>query len=52
MYDVVCSGLRLDEHVIYVDLHCLTNLFLEHYIDKTLVGCSGILETERYDLIA
>ena len=50
--DVVYSGLQLDELVVNVDLHYLTDLFLEHHIDKTLIGCSGIFEYERHDLIA
>ena len=31
--DVVRCYFRLDEHVVYVNLHCLTNLFLEHHIN-------------------
>ena len=49
---MVYSGLQLDEHVVHIDLNCLTNLFLKHHIDKTLVGCSSFLEIERHDLIA
>ena len=48
---MVCSGLRLDEHVIHVDLHCLANLLLEHHVDEMLIGRSDILKTERHDFI-
>ena len=48
---MVYSGLQLDEHVIHIGLHCVTNLFPDHLVDKMLVGCSGILETEQHDLI-
>ena len=51
MCDVVSGGLRLDEHVIHLDLHGLANLFFEHHIDETLVGYSCILKTKRHDLV-
>ena len=48
---MVSDGLQLDKHVVYIDLHCSTNLLFEHHIDKKLVGCSCVLETKWHDLV-
>ena len=45
-------GLAFDEHVIHVDLHIIVDLIFEYLVDKLLVGCSGIFQSERHDLIA
>ena len=42
----------LDEHVVYVDLHCVAQVVCEHLVDKSLVGCAGVLQTEGHDLVA
>ena len=41
---------RLDEHVVYVDLHA--QVVCEHFVDKPLVGCTSVLQAEGHDLIA
>ena len=50
--DVVRGNFSLDEHVIYINLHCLANLFLEHHIDQMLVGHSCVLESKGHHLVA
>ena len=51
MYDVVSSDLRLNKHVIHINLHGLANLLFEHHIDEKLVGRTLVLKTERHNLI-
>ena len=50
--DVVRGNFGLDEHVIYINLYCLANLFLEHHINQTLVGRSYVLESKGHHLVA
>ncbi|CAL8152818.1 unnamed protein product [Prunus armeniaca] len=40
------------EHVIYVDLHSLSNLLLDDLVHEPPVRCSGILQTKGRDLLA
>jgi hypothetical protein len=42
----------LYQHVVHVYLHVSSNLLPEHLIQKTLIGCSSVLQFERHDLIA
>ena len=48
---MVRGDFGLDEYVVYIDLHCLTNLFLEHHINQMLVGHSCVLESKGHHLI-
>ena len=50
--DVVKCNFGLDEYVINIDLHCLIDLFFEHHIDQTLVGCTYILESKGHYPVA
>ena len=40
------------EHIIYVHLHCFSDLFGEHTVDESLVSCASILKTERHHPVA
>ena len=40
---VLISMERLNEHVVYVDLHGVAELVGKHFIEKSLVGCTSVL---------
>ena len=42
----------LDEHIIHIYLHVSPNLFIEHFVDQTLVGRSCIFQFEGHYLVA
>ena len=49
---MVRHGHTLYQHIVYVDLHSLPNLRLEHLIHKALIGGFTILKSERHHLVA
>ncbi|CAL9005105.1 unnamed protein product [Prunus brigantina] len=40
--DVICSLGSFDQHVIYVDLHSLTDMLLKNLVHQPLEGCFGM----------
>lgn len=52
MVGVLLCEERFDEHVVYVDLHCVTQVVCEHFFDQPLVGCTDILQAEGHNLVA
>ena len=50
--DVVGGDLDLDDHVVYIDLHCLADLFFEHHVDKRLVGRASVLKSKSHHFVA
>ena len=38
-------------NIIYIYLHILSNLILEDMVNQPLVGCYGILQAKRHNLI-
>uniref|UniRef100_A0A0D3CG99 Uncharacterized protein n=1 Tax=Brassica oleracea var. oleracea TaxID=109376 RepID=A0A0D3CG99_BRAOL len=52
MTEVINGMERLNQHVVDVHFHSDAQLICEHLVYKSLVGCSGVLQTERHDLIA
>ena len=52
MSEVVGGDFGLDEHVVYISLCCLANLFLEHHVNQMLVGCSCVLESKGHHHVA
>lgn len=47
VFDVVGLFGALDEHVVNVDLHILTNLVFENLIDQSLIDSSCIFQIKR-----
>ncbi len=51
MVEVLLGIEGLDEHVVDVDLHCVTEVVCEHLVDQPLVGCTSVLQAEGHDLV-
>ena len=37
-----------DDHIVYVGLYCLADLFFQACLNHALVGCTGVFEPERH----
>ena len=52
MCHMVYHGHTLHQHIVYVDLHSLPDLSLEHLVHEALICGSSVLETERHHPVA
>lgn len=43
---------RFNEHIININLHNFSELVGKHTVDELLIGCTCILQTERYYFVA
>ena len=41
-----------DEHIVDINLHCFTELFIEHTVHESLVSCAGVFEAEGHYPVA
>ena len=51
MVKVLLSMEGYDEHVIYVDLHSVSQVVCEYLVDQPLVGCTCVLQTKGHDFV-
>ncbi|CAL2277287.1 unnamed protein product [Prunus armeniaca] len=50
--DVLVSRATLDEHVININLHGVTNQWSEYAVHQTLIRSPDVLEAEGHDFVA
>ncbi|KAI5317147.1 hypothetical protein L3X38_036854 [Prunus dulcis] len=52
IFDVIGTFWVFDRHVIHVDLYGFADLLIEDFIKEPLVGCFGVLQPKKHDLVA
>ena len=52
MVEMVGGHAGLYQHVVYVDLHGVSQAFGKHLVNQTLIGRTRVLEAELHDFVA